>query len=205
MCGVSCAQSTHFDFSSRSYLIENENEVQVEFGYSLTGYKESDFSVRPIVENGSVEIYNEAKDTWVSSFGLFSSFPSLKKNMMVRLKGFEVEKSVLYFQIYNLKTGESYFTPKKSIWSRKVYEKYVEKVNENLENVLGAKDEAPEVLESSQSAVVSEKKPPNFENLFKFVDSIPKRYFFFFGIAVFVWSVIFGYKFLKIGKTNGYG
>jgi len=205
MCEISYALSTNFDFSLKSYLVDNEHEVQVEFGYSLTGYKESDFSVRPIVENGSVEIYNDENSSWVTSSGLFSSFPSLKKTMSVRFKGFVVEKSVLSFQIYNLKSGESYLTPKKSVWSKKVYEKYDEKVNASLESVLGAKDEEPEVIETSQGAVVIEKKPPNFENVFKFVDAIPINYFFYFGIGVFVWSVIFGFKFLKIGKRNGYG
>lgn len=201
-CRVSYAQFTQFDFSLKSYLVDNEKEIEVEFNYLLTGYKEGDFSVRPVVENGIVEIFNEDSGQWVSSFSSFSNFPKLSKKNLITFKGLTVEKSVLHFEIYEIGTGKTYLTPKKSIWSEKVYEKYIEKVNESLSRKnLEKKEVVEEVAESSQSSG-SEKYEPS--DISKFIDSIPKKYFLFFGVAVFVISAVVGFKYKKFDFRKGF-
>jgi hypothetical protein len=113
--------------------LDTDKEIKVSFDYNLENYQENNFLVRPVVNNGMVEIMNPEKGSWVSSFGLLSDLPFIQKEMFIKIKGFETQKSTLYFEIFNTVSGDVYKTPEKNIWSKHIYKGYLEKLRENLE------------------------------------------------------------------------
>ena len=115
------AKDTYFDFSLEKPFIESGSEFEVMFRHKLEGFTEEDFLVSPVVNRGLVRFGS----------GKFSvSYP-------VSVTGFG--KISLSFDIWNLKTGEIYKTPVRSIWSTLVYSKYIEKLNNNLRSFMDAK------------------------------------------------------------------
>lgn len=193
-CGVCKAQFTYVDFSLESYLVIEEKETKVSLIYNLSGAKESDFIVRPIVENGIVEILDSKANVWVGTSGFISSLPNLSKNITVRFKGLTFEKSSLWFEIKSLKTGKSYLTPKKSVWTNKIYEGYVENINESVVNyskrsivLSNVSEQIPKVMESTGVNRSS--------SLFtlELIDNIPRRYFMYMSICLLVSSSIVGF------------
>ena len=99
LCSVKAfGESTYFDFSVDSPFIQSGSEFEIYFNYKLEGFGERDFLISPVVNRGLVR----------SSFSVLSSAPSLS------ILGFG--KVSLSFDIWNLKTGEIYKTPKRYIW-----------------------------------------------------------------------------------------
>lgn len=196
----SYAQTTHFDLTLSNYLIDESSPLEVNFKYLLSGYKDEDFLVRPMVGNGVVEIFNEEKETWISQFDLMNNLPLLQKSMKVRFKGLKVYKSYLMFEIYNKKTGDLYNTPKKMLWTKSIYSDYVDKVNFNLGKMESLKDEATGTYKSSKSldyAVVDSLESNLVSDLWK---NIPKVYFLFFSLGVFLLSIVIGMRYRAIKK-----
>ena len=189
----SFAQNTNFDFSLGKYLVDGYGEIIVHFDYDLQNYDEETFLVKPIIKNGIIEIFNSDKNSWVSSYSLMSDLPNIKKEMEIKIKGLEVEKSSVYFQIFNTSTGKIYTTPEKFVWSKKVYSKYLEKINEKVTSNLVLKEEsgAPDVLSYNQAEVSAS---VGKTNLTKTLEKIPQKYFYIFSIFVFLISFLFGFK-----------
>ncbi len=143
------AENNYFDFSLNRYLIDENKETVVNFKYKLEGYDEKLFLVKPFIENGIVEVFNAEKNIWASSFSLVSDLPNLQKEMLLRVKGFGIEKTDLYFEILNLSNGQVYLTPKKEVWSKKVYGKYLEELNEKIKGDLMLKNEGESFTEET--------------------------------------------------------
>lgn len=136
------AEFTNFDFYLGRYLIDEGKSLKVTFKNSLSGYEESDFLLRPISDKGIVEVYSQKSGTWVGTGSSMDQLPSLEDDILIKINGFEVEKTFLYFEVFNTVTGEVYKTPKKTIWSYKVYSKYLESVNKVLSNRKILKEES---------------------------------------------------------------
>ena len=191
---LSLAKSfTNFDFFLGRYLLDSDKEIKVSFDYNLENYQENNFLVRPVVNNGMVEIMNPDKGVWVSSFGLLSDLPFIQKEMFVRIKGFETQKSILYFEIFNTLNGEIYKTPEKNIWSKHVYKGYLEELRENLEFRLKESTESSQEVSFLKVANldVGKGKKDNSKN--KDAVMIVLSYLFLF----FIFFII-GYKVFKI-------
>lgn len=206
-CYISYADFTNFDFRLGKYLIEENKELSVEFNYSLKGFKETGFLVRPFISNGIIEILNEVKGIWVPTYGIVSNFSYLNKNTVIRVKGLSIEKTELWFEVINIGTGDVFLTPKRYVWGNKVYENYIGKVNNNInnnneevseENVLGFS-----VFESSQSKKGGESEN-NENNLWKRLENIPKVYFFVLSIVVFVSSLVLGFVYKRKDRVVKY-
>ncbi len=194
LCKVSYAEFTQFDFSLGRYLVDNDKEIIVNFDYLLSGYEDKDFLVRPVIENGIVEIFNAGNNSWVSSFDLISDFPILKKEMIIKISGLYVEKSSLIFEIYNTKSGENYTTPAKGVWSGKVYSKYLDKLNAGLSKNLVLKEEVVfKPVEYLESTLVGESEEK--WDLWSKLDSVPKTYFLILSTMSFLVFFLLGLKF----------
>lgn len=194
-CCNSYAEFTNFDFELEKYFVEDNKEINVELIYSLDGYTEKDFLIRPVVLNGIIEILNEENGKWVSSYGLTTDLPSLKKNILVRIRGVSVEKTEIFFEIRNINTGEVYLTPKKYVWGNKVYENYLERIkiyknDKNSEEII-----ENEVIESSSSQNFDQTREnvDKKEDLADKLDKIPKIFFLILGIAAFTVFFVIGY------------
>lgn len=194
-CCNSYAKFTNFEFELDKYFIEDNKEINVEFKYSLDGYTDKDFQIRPVILNGIIEILNQESGKWISSYGFTTDLPNLKKNILIRVRGVSVEKTEIFFEIRNINTSELYLTPKKYVWSNKVYEDYLEKIKiykkekENEEIIESG------VLESSFSKNIDriDDKDMKIENLGEKINEIPKIFFLILGIVSFITSFIVGY------------
>lgn len=192
------AETTYFDFSLNRYLIDENKEKVVNFKYELEGFDEGLFLVKPFISNGVVEVFNPEKNMWVSSFSLVSDLPTLQKEMLIKIKGFGIEKTCLYFEILNLSNGQVYITPKKEIWSKKVYEKYLENLNKKIKGDLVLKNEGEGAEEEILDSVFL--KDLSRESVYKKVcDKITKDYFY---LLVFFEFSIFFYAGSKKGKKG---
>ena len=190
---LSLAKSfTNFDFFLGRYLLDSDKEIKVSFDYDLENYQEKNFLVRPVVNNGMVEIMNTEKGSWISSFGLLSDLPSIQKEMFIKIKGFETQKSSLYFEIFNTVSGDLYKTPEKNIWSKHVYKGYLEELRENLEFRLKESTESSQEISSLSIANldVADDKKDNSKNKDTIINVISYPFLFL------VFFVI-GYRVLK--------
>lgn len=183
------AYSCYFDFSLSRYLIDEDKETVVDFKYELEGFNEKLFLVKPFIANGIVEVFNPEKNIWASSFSLVSDLPNLQKEMLIRVKGFGIEKTGLFFEILNLSNGQVYLTPKKEVWSKKVYEKYLENLNKKIKKDIVLRTEEEVVPEETFESVVLK----NFQK-----DSIYKKLYEkittdYFYLTVFLEFMIFFY------------
>ena len=141
MAVVCSADFTAFDFSLGRYIVDENMGIKVDFQFSLFGYEKEDFLVRPVIKNGIVEIFNSSEGVWVSSDSPLSKLPYLEDSVFIRIRGLGVEKSVIYFEIFNTVNGESYKTSEKTIWSNEVYSEYIESVNKVLDGNKVLKEE----------------------------------------------------------------
>lgn len=189
----SYANSTNFDFYLGRYLVDKDEEIKVHFKYDLQNFNEDNFLVRPVIENGLVEIYNMGNNSWADSSSTLPSLPALNKEMTIKIRGFEIEKTALYFQIFNTYTGEIYTTPKKPIWSKKIYSKYLEKVNDKVfGNVVSKKDsEVTDVNYLDQAQISPSPRGSNLDNI---IDKFSKEFFYLIPLFIFVTSFFIGFK-----------
>jgi len=192
------AEGGYFDFSLSRYLIDENREMVVDVKYRLDGFIEDIFIVKPVIENGTVEIFNPEKNLWASSFSLVSDLPDLKKEMLIRVKGFGIEKTNLYFEILNLSDGQVHLTPKKEVWSKKVYEKYLENLNKKIERDAILKNEAGEPSEEIMESVVLKDFGENsvFKKLYQKITND------YFHLLVFFDFLIFFYIGFGKNKNN---
>ena len=196
---ISCiAENNYFDFSLNRYLIDENKETVVDFKYELEGFTEKLFLVKPFTANGIVEVFNPEKNLWASSFSLVSDLPNLQKEMLLRVKGFGIEKTDLYFEILNLSNGQVYLTPKKYIWSKKVYEKYLEDLNKKIKGDLVLKNEGEGVQEETLDSAFL--KDFNRGSIYrKLYEKITEDYFY---LLVFFEFLIFSYVGFRKSKNS---
>ncbi|MFH1899533.1 MAG: hypothetical protein ABIJ82_03670 [Patescibacteria group bacterium] len=186
--GLAYASFTNFDFSLKEYLVSENTETEVYFSYLFSGYENKDFVVKPLIGNGTVEIFNPEKREWVGSFSFTEYLPKISENMLIRFQNLNVNKTYLWFEIESLKDGKTYFTPKKSIWGEKIYDGYVEEINYSVSNyedtTKEGNNEVFEVMETSQSYKSS---------YLGFIENIPKKLYLYFSIGLFLAAAIFGF------------
>jgi len=192
------AENNYFDFSLNRYLIDENKETVVNFKYKLEGYDEKLFLVKPFIENGIIEVFNPENNLWVSSFSLVSDLPDIQKEMLIRIKGFGTEKTELYFEILNLSNGQVYITPKKYVWSKKVYEKYLEDLNKKIKGDLVLKNEGEGVQEETLDGVFL--KDSSRESIYKkLYEKITEDYFYL--LVFFEFLIFFNLGFRKSKKN----
>lgn len=194
-CFNAYADSTNFDFYLGRYFVDKDEDIKVHFKYDLENFNESSFLVRPVIENGLVEIYNAGNNSWANSSSVLPELPVLSKEMVIKIRGFEIEKTTLYFQIFNTSTGEIYTTPKKTIWSKKIYSKYLEKVNERiLGNVISKKDSEFNDVKYLESAQISPSSSTRVSFLNSIIDKLSQEYFYLIPLFVFATSFLIAFK-----------
>jgi len=98
----------YFDFNSVNYLIPKDKIVNLAVDFNLKGYTPQDFLIRPVIESGSVQIYNTENESWVSAFDLWTSMPFLSHTMKIKITTSAPDN--LNFLVLNLVTGEVYKT-----------------------------------------------------------------------------------------------
>ncbi|MFZ2664207.1 MAG: hypothetical protein WAX66_02500 [Patescibacteria group bacterium] len=207
-CCISYANFSYFEFKLNKYLVNEDEEVNVELKYSLSGYDKKDFLVRPVISNGIIEILNEDSGEWVSSYGSITSFPSLKENILVRVRGLSVEKTEIFFEIRNKNTGEIYLAPKKYVWGDKVYENYRKKIKLSKNDKENEEIVESNVIESSSSYSSQETKGKTEQKgILEDKKNVSKTIYLVLGIVVFFISCAFGYfykkkRFLVNGKIH---
>jgi len=120
----------YFVFHLASNKLPFDNELGVEFFYNLEGYKDSEFLVRPKISRGSIEIYEKKNSIWISQNGLWTTMPTLEKEMKTKvlLEG----EADMWFEIQNMLDQEIYTTPKEKIWGGNLYGNYIDLINQNL-------------------------------------------------------------------------
>ena len=185
------AKFTRFDFSLGRYLVDEKKEIKVNFRYELSNYEEKDFLVRPISGSGIIEIYDIGENKWVSSFSIISDFPNLKKEMLIKITGLNIQNSSIYFEIYNIRTGEIISTPSKEIWSKNLYSSYLDKLNSSLSKYSLLKEESKGLSVFLQSTESSDSEEKRIENIF---NNIPEIHFLYLGIFIFIISSYMGFK-----------
>lgn len=201
-CFNAYADSTNFDFYLGRYFVDKDEDIKVHFKYDLENFNESSFLVRPVIENGLVEIYNAGNNSWANSSSVLPELPVLSKEMVIKIRGFEIEKTTLYFQIFNTSTGEIYTTPKKTIWSKKIYSKYLERVNEKIfGNVVSKKDGEFSNVNYLESAQIN--PSPRGSPLDNIIDKFSKEFFYLVPLFVFIASFFIGFKYKS--KETGMG
>lgn len=196
--GILFASVTNFDYSIKENLVSENIETKVTFNYSLLGYEEADFIIKPLISSGIVEIYNPEYGEWVGSYSYKNNFPTLSKNMVIRFQSLMVERTYLWFEIANLKNGLIYFTPKKIVWGEKIYDGYVENVNYSIVNAAASvKESSGEVLE------VTEIKT-NYKNKYmEYLENLPKSFYLYVCGVLFILSTIISFVYLKVrGKKE---
>ena len=130
--GKSFAKDTYFDFNLPSKLLLLNYEYKVIFEHLISQAEEKDFTVRPVMENGVIEIYNSEKNTWVKQNDLRSMFPKLNSEMRVRVISFGKYKSEICFEIQHTKSMVLYKTPCKTYWDRASLRGYISLINDRI-------------------------------------------------------------------------
>jgi len=130
--GVSYAAiPVYFDFSLPKKIADTNNELTVVNHYNLVDILEDRFLIRPVVLNGGIEIFDQAKQDWVMGSAVWSSMPRLSRSMQLKLRGSYVSTDV-YFQILDTKTSTIYETPKHILFNRVWFKDYIERLNINI-------------------------------------------------------------------------
>lgn len=187
-----------FDFSLDRHLLYEGKEAVVDFKYDLQGYEEKDFLVKPLLNNGLVEIYNLCTSSWVGPYVLINELPHIEDEMLIRVKGFNVFRSALSFEIVNTRTGETYLTPSKDIWSLKVYSDYGEKINSRLAEIKLHKEEVPLNGGSLESAQVDSYEE---HTLLEKIEQIPLFNLVLLGTSCFLMFFVLALK-LELGRKR---
>jgi hypothetical protein len=128
----SFAKDTYFDFILPSKLILISYEYKVVFKHLISGAEEKDFTIKPIMENGLIEIFESEKNIWIKQNDLRSSFPKLNSEMRIRIVSFGNYKSEICFEIQHIKTTALYKTPCKTYWDRASLGGYLSLINDRI-------------------------------------------------------------------------
>lgn len=126
------AKNTYFDFSLPSRILINGYEYKIKFSYDISGVDEKDFTVVPVNNNVSIEIFNEEKNLWIAQDSLRTSYPKLASEMLVKFNGFKELKSKICFEIQHNKSTTIYKTPCKIFWNRGFLQQYISLINDKI-------------------------------------------------------------------------
>lgn len=157
---MSYAESAYFDFVVKSFLVSNNKDIAVNFKFDISNQFLERFTVRPVLSNGIVSIYNDKTGAWVLGNSFWSDLPKLQKDMRIKINGFTSNTTGLYFEIYDTKTFNIYDTPKKKVWNHALYDSYILTLNQNINdwnNNKSSEEETPvgtgKTVESSKSGL----------------------------------------------------
>ena len=122
----------YFDFNLSSYKGGENQNIEAGFTYSLVGYSPDDFIVKPVLENGLLEIFNQSIGKWVKANSPWIEFPKLDSEIQIKIVSAPFYKSNLYFEVFNTKNSEVYKTKSIEVWGNKANESYLSTLNRNL-------------------------------------------------------------------------
>gem|GEM_PF-5025748 len=142
---VHADSQVYFAFASESYFVWTLKPVKVEFDYNLINLKTEDFVVRPYIQNGYVEIYDDAKKEWLESSSSINKLPHLKSEMQVRANYGSVQKLNIWFEVISLKNEKVYTTPKRLYWTEKSLNYYLPAVFRNVAESTQSSETTPAV------------------------------------------------------------
>ncbi len=126
----------YFDFSGQNPILDVNGEVVLDISYDLVGVGEDKFRIRPIDGYASVCIWDETGEKWVSGLSYWTELPHLSKKVKLSFPNPDFDAVEMYFQIQDTKTAVIYETPKHEIWSRNWFIRYVQKLNEQVFEVV---------------------------------------------------------------------
>ncbi len=123
------ADDYYFDFKPITRIPNSKNEYKINFLF----LSKDAFIVRPIIKNSQGQIFISSgnlsrEKEWVSGYENWNLLPSLEKSMIIKIQNIN-EKSKIYFQIQNAKTGKVYLTPAKTLWPRNIVNEYFSRLN----------------------------------------------------------------------------
>ncbi len=104
----------------------------INFSYLISAAEDKDFTVRPVMESGLVEIYDEERKLWINQSALRSRFPRLASEMKIRFINFGGNRSEICFEIQHIKSTNIYRTPCKAYWNRVSLGRYIELINDKI-------------------------------------------------------------------------
>lgn len=123
------AQERYFDFTLPGNFIVIGKPFSFNLTYFLSSERERNFVIKPILKNGSMEIFNFEKNSWVNDKTSIYEFPIIHGSLKAKVTNLPQFNSTLYFQISDLKTGKIYLTEEKKVWSNFLYSTYVNSLN----------------------------------------------------------------------------
>jgi len=129
---TSLAKNTFFDFNLPSKLLLLNYEYKVTFEHLISQSEEKDFTVKPVMGNGIIEIYDPERNIWIKQNDFRSNFPKLSSEMKVRMISFGEYKSEICFEIQHTKTTVLYKTPCKTYWDRSSLSGYINLINDRI-------------------------------------------------------------------------
>jgi len=189
---VSYSSFTNFDFSLQKYLVLENTETAVYFSYLLSGYENKDFVIKPFIGSGAVEIFNSEKKEWKGALSSTNLLPQISENMLIRIQNLNVDKTYLWFEIECLRDGKLYITPKKVIWSEKIYDGYVEEINYSMSNYKEINsDKTNEILEVTETSESSQ------NSYFGLVEKISRRIYLYLSMGLFFSAAVVGFLFKR--------
>lgn len=123
----SFATDYYFNFKPAQRIPNSKNEYKVNFLFLSQG----NFIVRPIIDNPQGQIFIKKGEIWVAGNENWILLPHLEKTMIIKIQNVN-EKTQIYFQIQNSKTGKVYGTPVKYLWPRKIVNEYFNRLNAKI-------------------------------------------------------------------------
>lgn len=121
----------YFDFKPNNPILINNNDTQIEFLYQLNNIPLNRFRVKPFSENGSISI-NSENNQHITRYTNWSESPTLLNNYLIQITGMDTSNTKIWFLIQDSKTGKVFSTPKRTIYNGDLYDKYLERINENI-------------------------------------------------------------------------
>jgi hypothetical protein len=129
---IAYSRDIYFDYNFPTRLLLVGYDYKISFSYLISGAEANDFTVRPVMENGMIEILDEEKNYWVNQNDFRFNFPKLRSEMKVRIVGFAGRKSEICFEIQHMKSTRIYETPCRAYWSRVLMGKYLALINDKI-------------------------------------------------------------------------
>lgn len=123
----------YFDFVPQKQAANHNGEVKITL-MTKSKINKEEWVVKGKADNATITVFDKKRGSWAPSGVSWAGQPSYEENLLLKIKS-EKEKIELEIILMNLKTGESYSTPQKPIWTQKAFDRYRERLNMNLQNI----------------------------------------------------------------------
>lgn len=126
------AEEMLLEFIFDSRIMDPNGEIGVKVDSDLYDEDNHNFVIRPVIEKGTVYIWDRKNEVWVSDVALWSKLPFLSSDMKLKMVGLNNNFTEITFQIQDVIEAKIYETNKLKIWPTSVLTSYIEKININI-------------------------------------------------------------------------